>query len=71
MHAECCPVCGGLGKVQSDVICHGCGGRGWVEVRDEQNQKPEIEKKFVTNPIDTRTIADGHRDKDAGKLDGE
>ena len=39
-----CPVCGGSGKVQSGIIsvvapmfetCHGCGGKGWVEVSEE------------------------------------
>jgi len=43
-HAEKCPVCGGTGKVKdnnygsktdgNDVECHGCGGKGWVEVSD-------------------------------------
>ena len=41
-HAEKCPICGGTGKVypsyQStgtiEITCHGCGGYGWVEVRD-------------------------------------
>ena len=44
MHAEKCPVCDGRGQV-TDVMqpscfkaCHGCGGKGWVEVRDD---KPE------------------------------
>jgi len=30
-HAEICPVCGGAGQVNGQR-CHGCGGRGWVEV---------------------------------------
>ena len=30
-HAEICPVCNGTGKV-GNVLCHGCGGRGWLEV---------------------------------------
>jgi DnaJ-class molecular chaperone len=43
-HAEICPVCLGKGKVQEDnpsgtnIIyntCHGCGGQGWVTVKDE------------------------------------
>lgn len=41
-HAEKCPVCGGAGKLQPPgfvtttipqmTMCHGCWGRGWVEV---------------------------------------
>ena len=49
-HAEKCPVCDGTGeyrvkthvahiddKVRLDaetVVCHGCDGKGWVEVAD-------------------------------------
>ena len=33
-----CPICEGSGKVLDSLgksqVCHGCGGRGWVEVRD-------------------------------------
>lgn len=44
MHAEKCPICGGAGQLQgiNDLsgsaanpptrTCHGCGGKGWVEV---------------------------------------
>jgi DnaJ-class molecular chaperone len=44
-HAEVCPVCKGSGKVkgsvggvgqQFTVFCHGCDGRGWVQVGGEQ-----------------------------------
>lgn len=46
-HAEKCPVCWGSGKVagppstgtaviDTGQTCHGCGGRGWVEVQDQQ-----------------------------------
>jgi len=46
-HAQTCPICNGKGKikdpnydpaatgVQNDVVCHGCGGKGWVEVKDD------------------------------------
>ena len=44
-HAERCPVCNGSGKyVEStyftitapiEKTCHGCLGKGWVEVRDD------------------------------------
>ena len=44
-HAERCPVCYGSGKytpinggcssgVPQPQTCHGCGGKGWVEVGD-------------------------------------
>ena len=33
MHAEKCPVCLGSGKVEGKQ-CHGCNGRGWIEVSD-------------------------------------
>jgi DnaJ-class molecular chaperone len=43
--AVICPICGGKGKIPTDSgwlstsvpepkICHGCGGRGWVEVSE-------------------------------------
>jgi len=47
MKAVKCPVCDGLGKVkdpnynpgatgeQQDVKCHGCDGKGWVEVQED------------------------------------
>ena len=44
MHAERCPVCYGSGKVMppdnggtavpQPITCHGCAGKGWVEVGD-------------------------------------
>lgn len=33
MHSEICPVCQGKGKIDGQA-CHGCNGRGWVEVQD-------------------------------------
>lgn len=33
MKAQRCPVCDGTGKYKKKK-CHGCNGRGWVEVRD-------------------------------------
>ena len=39
-HAETCPVCKGTGQLPfpDDVIqpkiCHGCDGKGWIEVGD-------------------------------------
>ncbi len=43
-HAEKCPICDGNGKIvpvndgtltagPMDGICHGCGGKGWVEIQ--------------------------------------
>jgi len=47
--AVTCPVCNGTGKVrnpdynpklgQEVVTCHGCGGRGWVEVGNTSKRK--------------------------------
>ena len=34
-HAERCPICNGSGKIKKldvEETCHGCGGKGWVEV---------------------------------------
>lgn len=39
-HAEICPICLGEGKIRPEgiwsedckITCHGCGGKGWVEV---------------------------------------
>jgi len=42
-HAEKCPVCEGKGRIPTEGYtvaeddgreCHGCGGKGWVEVHD-------------------------------------
>ena len=33
MKAVICPVCSGTGKYQ-ELVCHGCSGKGWVEVQD-------------------------------------
>ena len=45
MHAEICPVCKGRGKIcknypsgppcKEEVMCWGCGGKGWIEVSDD------------------------------------
>jgi len=44
--AVTCPVCDGKGTVSNmgynghtstltEITCHGCGGKGWVEVSDD------------------------------------
>lgn len=46
-HVQKCPICGGKGQIQDETqltttcpstkTCHGCGGKGWVEVQDNEN----------------------------------
>ena len=50
MKAERCPVCYGSGKYQTGAdiggtnptvtTCHGCGGKGWVEVQSYEPVYP-------------------------------
>ena len=47
MHAERCPVCGGIGTIESHdnyaisttvpiiISCHACNGRGYILVSDK------------------------------------
>jgi len=45
MHAEICPICSGKGEIpvnypcwcpsKETKPCHGCGGKGWIQVSDE------------------------------------
>lgn len=40
-HAESCPICWGKGKLEDGEhkggkTCHGCSGKGWVEVQDPE-----------------------------------
>ena len=39
MQAVRCPVCNGSGKYE-DKPCHGCNGKGWVEVHDSHYPYP-------------------------------
>ena len=41
MKAVLCPICNGRGKIEDNstsanllVTCHGCRGKGWVEVQE-------------------------------------
>ena len=54
MRACLCPVCQGSGKLykefnpdtsvyDTDVTCHGCGGRGWVMVSEGNWDKETLE----------------------------
>lgn len=56
-HAEICPVCGGKGKIPiptderstaapGEETCHGCNGKGWVQVGVEYL---ENKKSFLQN----------------------
>jgi len=41
MKADKCPVCYGTGKVldcYAEKTCHGCLGKGWVEVKEDYYQ---------------------------------
>jgi len=53
-HAEICPICKGRGRVPEDPewdsgpspstrVCHGCNGKGWVEVEGEY-RRPDADK---------------------------
>ena len=62
MHAERCPICYGEGTLryidgielsgihlngEEEKQCHGCNGKGWVEVQNETTLPSET--LFVTN----------------------
>jgi len=42
MHSEKCPVCKGQGAIPMlhstacRAVCHGCQGKGWIEVSDDR-----------------------------------
>lgn len=45
-HTETCPICFGTGNTAKEMppyegtrlYCHGCGGKGWIEISDEPQQ---------------------------------
>lgn len=39
MKAQLCPVCKGTGDYRGGK-CHGCQGKGWVEVHEGDNDYP-------------------------------
>jgi len=65
--AQLCPVCGGSGVVHTPppkessaatwniLTCHGCGGKGWVEVSDCRDEN----KITITHPrVSAKQIAE-------------
>ena len=39
-HAQICPVCNGKGKLKDGSKCHGCGGKGWITIQDNDKNNP-------------------------------
>jgi len=64
--ADLCPVCRGSGKYKSsnpverlhgEKPCHGCWGRGWVEVTDGPFLlPPQTEVPWTPVPVRTPTM---------------
>lgn len=61
-HAEICPVCCGRGRsdfkeeksgttIHKSQPCHGCNGRGWVEVSDTPAIWSVWEQDLVKYPV--------------------
>jgi len=61
MKAVLCPVCNGSGKLVdqspgitttlSDKLCHGCAGKGWVEVHESITPLPFYLSHFGPNGV--------------------
>jgi len=70
-----CPVCNGQGTVPSrlpvttEVTCHGCGGRGWVEVSGEDDPL-KLELDFRTTTIDLTKCPACGQDRNEPALTG-
>jgi len=58
-HAEICPICKGRGRVPEDPewdsgpspstrVCHGCNGKGWIEVEGAREQPIRPWQDWVT-----------------------
>ncbi len=81
-HAEICPVCKGTGslmtsspdifpgttKNSSPKSCHGCNGKGWVEVSDGLNSFvplpiPGAQPAFAIDPTYVPSTVTGLTDK--------
>lgn len=64
-HAEQCIICKGKGAIvdatksaqQSDgrVACHGCGGKGWVQIDDNEQDFPAPAYPFYPIPYSPPT----------------
>ena len=76
-HAERCPVCWGAGWVGANlpagttsspvlVTCHGCGGKGWVTVKDRESVGYHDVDKFYP-PDEEPTVAASRKVKEEGR----
>ena len=58
-HAEICPVCEGSGSTDTKWVgneehrkCHGCNGKGWVEVSDTITQNDILGKAHIVEVVE-------------------
>ena len=64
--AVTCPVCGGTGQLPfpDDVIqpkvCHGCDGKGWVEIGDSVPIRPIQPPRPTTYYVGDRICVDSY-----------
>ena len=64
--AQECPVCNGCGKYSSSgwtnatvVVCHGCNGKGWVTVEQQETRISWGDYANSTSPNYTLTWGTG------------